>query len=250
MKITKTTLKQIIKEETEKTILAEEDWMDWWNRSTRRSDEDMAMASDEGEADSEEQERKLSALDDDSKSDEEKFENLKAKYIKMVKAAKRYKKYVVKAEERILRNKKEVEQKMKDEGLDKDDDGDADEIRQIRLKLLAKPQERLAKIQMRLAKVEAREKDYYDKAISLKQLIKAKAESKAQQDVAQQAGQGAAQGAAAGVSDSWVGKGWREVTQALKSEFKIQPVKNWYKKLPIRHPARVKYREWYKSRRG
>lgn len=243
MKITQTTLKQIIKEETEKVILAEDIFGSggFFDNLMRRGTEDGQMASDEEEAGDEEQERKLSALDDDSRSDEEKFENLKAKYIKMVKAAKRYKKYVVKAEERILRKKKEVEQEMEDEYLDKDDDDDAGEIRQIRLKLLAKPQERLAKIQMRLAKIEARAKDYYDKAISLKQLIKAKAEEKAQQ---------ADDGADQGASDSWVGKSRRDVLKALQDEFKIKPIRNWYKKLPMRHPARVKFREWYKASRG
>ena len=235
MKITQTTLKQIIKEETEKVILAEDIFGSggFFGDIMRRGDEDSEMASDEEEAGDEEQERKLSALDDDSRSDEEKFENLKAKYIKMVKAAKRYKKYVVKAEERILRKKKEVEQKMEDQPF-----GDADELYEKEVK---GPQERLAKIQMRLAKIEARAKDYYDKAISLKQLIKAKAEEKAQQTD---------DGADQGASDSWVGKSRRDVLKALQDEFKIKPIRNWYKKLPMRHPARVKFREWYKASRG
>ena len=47
---------------------------------------------------------------------------------------------------------------------------------------------------------------------------------------------------------SWVGKSWRDVMGALKSEFNIRGSKGWYKKLPYNHEARVKYREWYKSR--
>ena len=48
--------------------------------------------------------------------------------------------------------------------------------------------------------------------------------------------------------ESWVGKSWRDVMGALKSEFNIRGSKGWYKKLPYNHDARVKYREWYTSR--
>jgi len=49
---------------------------------------------------------------------------------------------------------------------------------------------------------------------------------------------------------TWVGKSRQEVLKALQDEFKIRPTRNWYKKLPVRHPARVKFREWYKASRG
>ena len=49
---------------------------------------------------------------------------------------------------------------------------------------------------------------------------------------------------------TWVGKSRQEVLKALQDEFKIKPTRNWYKKLPVRHPARVKFREWYKASRG
>tara|TARA_R100000995_G_scaffold84657_1_gene64126 strand:- start:8129 stop:8869 length:741 start_codon:yes stop_codon:yes gene_type:complete len=49
---------------------------------------------------------------------------------------------------------------------------------------------------------------------------------------------------------TWVGKSRQEVLKALQDEFKIKPTRNWYKKLPMRHPARVKFREWYKASRG
>jgi len=60
--------------------------------------------------------------------------------------------------------------------------------------------------------------------------------------------QGQQQGGAPG--DSWRGLSWREVMQALKAEFGISGAqdKNWYKKLPFNHPARVKYREYYNNR--
>jgi len=48
--------------------------------------------------------------------------------------------------------------------------------------------------------------------------------------------------------ESWVGKSWRDVMGALKSEFNIRGSKGWYKKLPYNHKARVKYRKWYTTR--
>ena len=64
----------------------------------------------------------------------------------------------------------------------------------------------------------------------------------------QQTQQGQKQAPASG--DSWVGLPWREVMQAMKTEFGISAAqdKNWYKKLPYNDPARVKFREWYNSR--
>jgi len=50
--------------------------------------------------------------------------------------------------------------------------------------------------------------------------------------------------------ESWVGLSSREVNQKLEDEFGITYTKNWYKRLPYRHPAREKYREWYASGRG
>ena len=66
----------------------------------------------------------------------------------------------------------------------------------------------------------------------------------------QQTQQGQQQAPASG--DSWVGLPWREVMQAMKTEFGISAAqdKNWYKKLPYNDPARVKFREWYNSRTG
>tara|TARA_R100000995_G_scaffold84657_1_gene64127 strand:- start:8874 stop:9263 length:390 start_codon:yes stop_codon:yes gene_type:complete len=66
----------------------------------------------------------------------------------------------------------------------------------------------------------------------------------------QQAQQGQQQAAS---GDSWVGLPWREVMQAMKTEFGIMDAatnKNWYRKLPYNDPARVKFREWYNSRTG
>lgn len=65
----------------------------------------------------------------------------------------------------------------------------------------------------------------------------------------QQAQQGQQQAAS---GDSWVGLPWREVMQAMKTEFGISAAqdKSWYKKLPFNDPARVKFREWYNSRTG
>ena len=238
MKITKKQLNQIIKEETEKVILAEENWVD---TIVNRAQEEVDLEFDEGYDEDQEHESRLSALDD-PKSDEEKFKTLKAKYINMVKRVKKYKLYRKRAQERIKRVGDEFDEEydfMPKSVMKKRRDEELDE-----------PRKRLAKIEQALDGAAARAQRYYDEAIALKKLIKAKAEEKGQQDAAQQAVTGAAQGAAKAASDSWVGKGWREVMQALKSEFNIQPVKNWYKKLPVRHPARIKYREWYKSRRG
>lgn len=66
----------------------------------------------------------------------------------------------------------------------------------------------------------------------------------------QQTQQGQQQAPASG--DSWVGLPWREVMQAMKTEFGISAAqdKNWYKKLPYNDPARVKFREWYNNRTG
>ena len=66
----------------------------------------------------------------------------------------------------------------------------------------------------------------------------------------QQAQQAQQQAATSG--DTWVGLPWREVMQAMKTEFGISAAqdKNWYRKLPYNDPARVKFREWYNSRTG
>ena len=55
-------------------------------------------------------------------------------------------------------------------------------------------------------------------------------------------------GGAAISGDSWVGLEGRQVWQALKDEFGITVSKDWYKKLPYDHPARVKFREWWNSK--
>jgi len=48
----------------------------------------------------------------------------------------------------------------------------------------------------------------------------------------------------------WVGKSPRQVKDALQKEFGIKYTKGWHKKLPFSHPAREKFRKWYKSGRG
>jgi hypothetical protein len=51
---------------------------------------------------------------------------------------------------------------------------------------------------------------------------------------------------------SWAGLKWREVMRRLKDEYNIDGIKDkkWWKKLRRDHPARIKYRSWFKSRRG
>ena len=61
-------------------------------------------------------------------------------------------------------------------------------------------------------------------------------------------GAGTRGGGAAISGDSWVGLEGRQVWQALKDEFGITVSKDWYKKLPYNHQARVKFREWWNNR--
>jgi tetratricopeptide (TPR) repeat protein len=50
------------------------------------------------------------------------------------------------------------------------------------------------------------------------------------------------------VANKWVGWSWRQVWNALGDELGKKPTKDWYVGLPYKHPARVKYRAWYRSR--
>ena len=61
-------------------------------------------------------------------------------------------------------------------------------------------------------------------------------------------GGGTKGGGAAISGDSWVGLEGRQVWQALKNEFGITVSKDWYKKLPYNHQARVKFREWWNNK--
>jgi hypothetical protein len=45
--------------------------------------------------------------------------------------------------------------------------------------------------------------------------------------------------------EKWIGKTGPQVMAALKKEFGIDYTKGWHKKLPYKHPARKKFREWY-----
>ena len=52
-------------------------------------------------------------------------------------------------------------------------------------------------------------------------------------------------------SGDWVGMSYRDVVKNLKKELGVRKLdKKWYKKLRRNHPARVKFREWYRTRKN
>jgi hypothetical protein len=52
-------------------------------------------------------------------------------------------------------------------------------------------------------------------------------------------------------SGDWVGMSYRDVIRNLKKELGVRKLdKKWYKKLKYNHPTRVKFREWYKTRKN
>lgn len=258
MKLTKTTLKQIIKEEAQKVLKEEKNFLDKGLDWLKTGVDKMRGTSIDALYDEAEEDDELEIRDDSQEAPYGAGLGGAKKQLRIAKKVlARLRKKLTKQQEEYKKLKgslKATWNKLKEEGKIEDYRDEYESFTKWRIedwnpkggpsgaeltkahrKKTKKARANIANTKKMMKMVVGRAKEEMAEIAEYKADAAAKQKEKTQKDAK---------------PTTWVGKSRQEVLKALQDEFKIKPTRNWYKKLPVRHPARVKFREWYKASRG